>query len=480
MRALLLVMALAAAVPAHADGLDDVVLQGVLRAARDTAPAGAQAAWPGYYLLAQPVLLCRDGGGCLLIGSSSAPAGYSPFRAEGFPEFSVFASSSPPPGLQAVFYLDLPLGGARVFACRYGEGDSPLEVVNTVVHERFHAFQDGKGGTRRAFARLDPAVTPDISEITAENLALAALEEKLLARALLDGRRDAEAVKDFVAVRLQRGELAGRRWTALDNYLERVEGTAEYAAGRIKELGSADGGVFTPAALAAELLKGRADGYSAGHLLRGRQYQTGAAIGLLLDRRASDWKRRVAAGEYPFDILAAEAEVSPAERRSRLNSVKRELDYGQELRYAGYAAESIRAEMAAASADFTAYAGPRLVLGVRYGDDTKVSFTSETTYMINERTELFKDNPLYEFADPAVNLLARDSTLRVYSGEDGKDLIEVLLSSAPAVTAGGRGVSPGPIPEEMFDVSVTAPGVTLTARKAFVQKAGEMVAVDIP
>lgn len=474
----LLAASVRAAAAAEPDGLDRVVLNGVLSAAAVTAP-GRQEVWPGYDMLSQPVLLYRDNGVSFLIAHPSPPAGFRPYPSEIFPRARVHVSTEPLPDVLSVFYTAYPLGGLPVFAIRYGESDSPVETVSTAVHERFHVAQDGLDGSTAAFKNMYSGRDLYPADIAPENMALAAMEEILLARALLDGRNDLEAVKDLISVRLLRRGSFGRRWALLDDDLERSEGIAEYVTGRIEELASADGGEFTPETLAYSLLRVPGPEEAAEHMLHGRQYTTGAALALLLDRRVPGWKRRAAGGEYPFEILLQAVPVPAAERRARVKALKKELNYGAKLKYAGYALSGALEAMRNDNNAFLAHAGPRLLVRALHTGETKVSYHSRTAYDLNERTELFVENPLYEFANGDVQLLVKDSTLQVYTDKDGYASIQVLLSSAPAVYAGGKPAVPAPAPEEMREVLVEAPGVTLRARKAMVQSVDGIIAVDV-
>lgn len=474
----LLAAAAAAVSAAEPDGLDKVVLTGVLHASSVTAPGG-QAVWPGYDLLSQPVLLYRDTGLAFLINHPAPPAGFTPYKPEIFPQFSVALSTMPLTGIESVFYTAYPLGGRSVFALRYGEVDDARETVSTVVHERFHVAQDGRGGSPRLFKSLYSGQELFASDIEPENLALAALEETLLARALLDGRKDEEAVRDFISVRLLRRELFGMKWALLDNDLERLEGITEYVTGRIDELISEDGGVFTPETLALALLRGPGREETVEHMLHGRQYKTGAAVCLLLDRRVPGWKRRAAGEEYPFEILAKAVPVSTAEQRVRVRAAKKELGYEIKLDQARYDLDGARQGIKRDYEAFLAHTGPRLVLRALRTGDTKVSYRSGTTHKISGNSELFVDNPVYEFANGDVQLLVKDATLQVFTDKEGFEMIQVLLSSAPAVSAGGRPAELSASPAEAEAVLVEGPGVTLRAAKALLQGADGGVYVDI-
>ena len=74
----------------------------------------------------------------------------------------------------------------------------------------------------------------------------------------------------------------------------------------------------------------------------------------------------------------------------------------------------------------------------------------------------------------------KDSTLQVFDERSGRELIQVLLSSSAVVLSAGKPAVLSATPVELADVSVEAPGVTLKAKRALVQKDGPLLAVDVP
>lgn len=436
---------------------------------------GRDRPWPGYALLDSPVLLYRRQPPlAVLAGSTAAPAGFLPFVPEGYSS-AVYVSTAPLAGLDSVFYPSYDLGGLEVFAVPY-DGDGEEEAVRTAVHERFHAYQ-GSLGRGDAFADMPYAPPPGYEDLTPENMALAAVEQACLARALLDGAADAAAVKDFIAVRALRRAKAGPEWAPVEDELERDEGTADYATARV--LDAAYGSGWGTLQLASDLLRPD-DGDALEEMTHGRLYMTGEAMSRLLDRRLPGWKRRAAAGESLFSLLKKAAPAGRAELDRRAAAAMKAYSYPGLLEEAGSGLSDYLAGSARAFRDFAAYTGPRLLLRVADAADAAVSFSSVKTYRLGERTELFVDNPVYEFSSPGARLLVKDATLRVFRGEDGFALYDVILSSAPRLTAGGAERVPAAAPEELSDVKVEAPGLWFSAPRASVRAGDGAVAVDVP
>lgn len=475
-------MLLTASVPAFAlDGQDQAALTGLLGAAR-AAAAAQPGIWPGYELFRQPVLLYRPGAQAVLIGHPAPPRDFKLYAVDGFPEFKVAVSTRAMPDVQSAFYADYDLAGVPVFVLRYDSEEPWERVVNTVVHERFHVFQGGLrvAGQPGAFKDTDGGAALYAEDITAENAALAGLEQWALARALLAGGDNSSAVKDFISVRRLRRQLFGRDWEDLEEGLERSEGTAEYLSAKL--LGQA--GLMLPGRLSllaseAETLLAPPDaGDIAGDMLHGRLYYTGSAICRLLDRRGAGWKTRVAAGESPFAVLLSRYPVPAKERAARVAALKK--DFG----YEG-ASERLEAVLAAgrertgrAFRDFAAWAGPRLSVRAENLPGTVTSYTSLNEYRLGADTTLYQDNPSYEFANASVKLLVTKATLREYAETSGGYAFEVLLPEEVKVYSSGKLVEPGEQPAEFADVSVEGPQVSLKAPRALVRKSGLVVAID--
>jgi hypothetical protein len=478
-----LLLAAALLPPLHAagpDAFDKSVLTGLLLAARSAA-ARQPVTWPGYALFSQPVLLYREPPLAVLVGHPKPPPGFYPYPLEEFREYAVFVSTLPLPDLNAAFYQAYPLGGVQVFAYHYDQGETPERIVSTVVHERFHVFQGSLAveGSTPAFKAGDYTGGLSEADLTAANLALARLERLCLARALTGFAPPEEAARDFAAVRLERRREFGAEWAGLEDNLERNEGLADYFTRRVLEISPAQS-TAGAADLADALTAPEDDAYAFESMLHGRLYLTGHAIGRLLDRLGAEWKARVAGGEYPFAVLNSAVPMTGRQRQARLKRVKKEFGYAALLRRAETGLDAAQQARSGAFRDFNAYAGPRLIVRAEYTGKTKVSYTASETFSLGDRTELFVDNPLYEFVSEKARLLVTNATLSVYRGIDERELFEIHLASAPRVYAGGRPAALTAGPRRLEDVVIEEAGVELKAAAALVSVSSGAVAVDIP
>lgn len=262
--------------------------------------------WPGYDVFGQPVLLYEAGVRSFLIAHPNPPAGYEPLFASPRP---VFVKQGPVPGLNFTFKFHFPVNGTDSFAYRYRTDGKPAQDARTVVHERFHVFQQSGFKPSRYAERA--------SEPDGEDLAMAALEQKALKHALAAGSREDAAgyARQFLAARAAR---YARFPDCLvpENREERYEGTARYVeyglvlrAGVAPQPGGPD-----------EVFSRHLDMFpDVDDMDKSRYYATGAAQGLLLDRAGrGDWKRLVNAGASPYEVtLQAFPLADPAAELAR-------------------------------------------------------------------------------------------------------------------------------------------------------------------
>ena len=167
------------------------------------------------------------------------------------------------------------------------------------IHEMFHRHQHA------AFRGEGQIHDLEAYPLTAENLALAALEDRALAEAVstTDGSMREAAARRFAAIRMTRLKADGR--IALDNDQERIEGTARYLEQRLAEADTRFRSYvphystalysdpFLPPGMSVKMY------YSFG-----RFYATGAAILRLLDLlEVTGVETAVEAGQSPVDVL---------------------------------------------------------------------------------------------------------------------------------------------------------------------------------
>lgn len=333
--------------------------------------------WPGYDPLSGPVAVHFKGRGSYLIGAADAPKGCAPVK--GFSRPVCFFRNEAADGVLSHFsavYHTREAG--NVFLYNYDNGDLlPAEL--TIVHETFHlfqhqAFKDASPAplpapTENSFAsgyraslrsiwdwlkqlrlpeKAGEQLKPDINDI-----ALAYVEDKLLAQALLDRRNYRTPAAEFVRMRDYRRRKLSSRLLELELKQEKVEGTAEYAGWKSIALH------FSPML---------AENYQAGMLLSPqplansvrRFYSPGAAQGFLLDRLGVRWKHRVQNGE---DIFTVMRDSFPPDKNSRdVGTLMRDLYSDWVKRALTAQARELSAKREGAIARVNKYSGWKLVL----------------------------------------------------------------------------------------------------------------------
>jgi hypothetical protein len=201
------------------------------------------------------------------------------------------------------------------------------------VRAAFGRWQLVEGNLDGQFRLADLESSHQAAPPAAEQVALALLEQRILAAALrANGDEDALA-RQLVAVRQLRLSLASM--VQAEQAQEQRDGTAEYAAYRFSLAAGQTQLQSCPDRKQASYDGDRAPEPGGGapalgdYFLDQRPALTGAAIGLLLDAAALPWRGQMAQGTTPFDILAAAFPVAGAERDALVAQAKARFGYDE-------------------------------------------------------------------------------------------------------------------------------------------------------
>lgn len=204
----------------------------------------------------------------------------------------------------------------------------------TYIHEAFHTFQHEHNFILGQPLTLEHFQTP-------ESMSLMEAEQEALAHALQAHtiKERVKKVADFITLRRFRYEILPPDEQRAEQALETLEGTARYVeqssiaalfalrqeeALRLFSPEAAASKEQQQSALIAALLK-PLDNHA---ISRGRYYETGAAISLLLDfRQASSWKERLSTGATLYEIFTKEFAGGGASM-----TVKQQYDIAQRTR----------------------------------------------------------------------------------------------------------------------------------------------------
>ncbi len=270
--------------------------------------------WPGFSLLSQPILLYETGKKAFLIAHPDPPAEYTTIQAK---PVAVHLRRGPIHDVNFVFSMDYPVNEHSCFVLRYDTNDSPATDCATVIHERFHVFQD------TAFKNMPGTERYELED--PENQALAVLEQRALAKALRADRDSRPRYAGmFVAVRTLRNKQFGQHIQSIENGEERLEGMPYYVERKTMAALSNSEEISNFRLL--PILDRLMNRPTLDDMEKSRYYGTGAAQAYLLDLAGDRaWKQAVAQGTSLFDRMAGNYSVPADTLKGFVEEAKTEL-----------------------------------------------------------------------------------------------------------------------------------------------------------
>jgi hypothetical protein len=202
------------------------------------------------------------------------------------------------------------------------------------VRVAFGRWQAVEGALAGQFRLADSAGEAQAEPPAPEQVALALLEQRILAAGLHANGADDLLVRELIAIRQLR--MAGAA-NALQAELaqEQRDGTAEYVAYRFALAAGQTQLQSWPERLLAGYAGERAPEPGSGATALGDYMQSeraalvGAAIGLLLDAAAIPWRAQMSEGQTPFDVLAAAFPLAEGERDALVAQAKAGFGYDE-------------------------------------------------------------------------------------------------------------------------------------------------------
>lgn len=276
--------------------------------------------WPGYWPRGQGFILASPGGYVLLVSSIAPDSGFQPLRARWVPgalRGRAFTHYGPVRGLyassmQGGLNIHYAVAGMRVTAVAVK--DSIRTTAEFLLHEAFHAFQDGHFVRKPEAGASQPQRG---TESPPEFDAMAEVERRILADALLaaDEATTRDLVRSVTAVRSKRLGLIGAPQRAEELQMERIEGSAQLVGvqGSLVVIGAPR---TRAVGLVRDLLTAELTETDPAWRNRLRVYGTGAALGLLLDRIGLPWRSGLQGGATFDELLASAFPMSSQARDS--------------------------------------------------------------------------------------------------------------------------------------------------------------------
>jgi hypothetical protein len=217
---------------------------------------------------------------------------------------------------------------------RAADPRAPERWTSNAVQAAFGRWQLVEGNLDGQFRLAESQSDNQAAPPTPQQVALALLEQRILAAALRANGDDDRLIRQFVAIRQLRLADASNAVQA-EQAQEQREGTAAYVGYRFALAAGQTQLQSWPDRLLAGYAGDNAPDPDSGasplgdYILEKRPALTGAAIGLLLDVAALPWRGQMAQGTTPIDILAAAFPVAEAERDPLVAQAKARFGYDE-------------------------------------------------------------------------------------------------------------------------------------------------------
>lgn len=414
--------------------------------------------WPGYWPEDQAFIIQAPGEGALLVSSAPAPAGFGPLPGTELPpplQGLAWFRPGTLPGSARPFTMDYPIGQARGAMLVNFSGDVP-QVIGTIVHEQFHAFQRSAFRPGRSGQFVDPLAIKDRISFAAA----AETEQRVLAAALRSSsERERRAhLRTYFALRREREASLPPAVAAVERGFERSEGSAEYVERLAHAKFFGEGEATLPKLLAERLERPFQPGVPyMTQLFRRRGYGVGSALIWFVARYAAkDWRSRIEAGGAPDELLEERiGRPEPAEA-ARLARQGR-ADFGYEARRAALAPAIRAAEKSEIKSidEFLALAPFRLAVdAAALAKDARPGFSAQNMTPLTPSVMALPLAQLFSISGPKLSLVVRDRAVLM---EAQTQRYSILLPELPQV--GGRLLPVGE--HKMDELDLRAPGVEL-------------------
>lgn len=270
--------------------------------------------WPGYWPEDQAFILKISDKGALLIAPSHGLNSFKPISDNQLPDElhgkSYFHEGNLDGAVQP-FILNYDIGDDRTTILVNAGGFSRVNIISLLLHEQFHAYQDQAYIDDSKFPSINPSDIKDRVGFAT----LAEIERRILIDALSEknAAKRLEILHHYFIIRQYRENIVPQIAVDTEQYLERLEGVAEYVSkvGESIIYKSGEQGLRQSLikSLKSDLLEIGSSYTTA--LFRNRSYQTGAALTYLLDfHNDGDWKKKIENGSFVDELLEGSIDIS--------------------------------------------------------------------------------------------------------------------------------------------------------------------------
>jgi len=401
--------------------------------------------WPRYDLSKMPLMIYIPEKWALLLNAPPAADGFTEYP-DTWPDLHthVLYHQGPYDDLSGQLAFNVEID-SLVVAAVSPLGRDEQSMLEYVIHENFHQFQDQQFGE----------ITWQREEIypieDAQNTALACLELYLLKGAIESLQRSDIAsfhgrVEEFVAVRSYRWQIASDYLRQYEQGLEIKEGAAKYVEMKAMSLvpklqySSAFGGADSPSAstldksgMADHILEGLKERIADGTIApedmpRNRVYPLGAAEGYILDQMGIDWKpqAQAAGAEFTFANLMKDGlRLDDSVDETLVANGRKMFDYDEILNKTQESIHAYRAGFDSTLASFDSQPGIRVEVIFSGKNMLRSRNSSSKKWLVDNGSRELRDHyniyTLRNLTGPEFNFMLKDAGLLEVTDWDTKD-----------------------------------------------------------
>lgn len=433
--------------------------------------------WPGYRLTQIPLVFHERGRIAYLFHyPGPLPAGYA-----ALPGLAGVAVSTDRPTYASGIDTGLAIGNFTAVSVELSADRALMQAVLTGVHEAFHYYQQKRS---KAFFNHGSTAMREVE--TARDLALAEIEQRLLADALsaADPAKRTSLAKQFLAVRHERHQVLSQDSAGSERALEAVEGTARYVE-RHAQILAAKGmpapaldGLGRPAeTVLAEMVQHLRIPLTAELYARSRYYLTGSGIGFLLDRWSASWQAQVEGGRPLTDVLATACGYMPNDQPDLLKQALDRFDLAANIARHQTVIDQRTHQRTNSVERFWNSPDHRIEVVIGFQRLKGYSFNPVGLVMLDDDSALLGAGSVVSAEEGGISLHIRDE---VYTGIAEPPAHRLVFFVDPTTLFLSVDGKPLPIANGQMrgTISLTAPTASLHGEKATMTIDGRLIRID--
>lgn len=381
----------------------------------------ADRVWPGYDLTSAPIVLSFDAGHVYAFNLKKEHAAWNTMKI----------------GKQAILYSEqdqwgvgememnpqFPVDGQSSFVFSMKDvKNNPVMPFLTLIHERFHQYQFGH------FAQEEGRGSYQ-DHMSAENLALMVLEERILADFLKASDQPEvaqEHLKNFVAVHKSRTALLHPTSVVWERHQQRMEGLADYVSAKAMDLFPVFPGISGKNHLQMLLQEYVEDDNVSDRAIKWRHYAVGATLGFALDfLQVSDWKDQVEQGVALDELLERVMTVSDQDKQSRIEKVKSGYGFDGILEQVSTTLSAYQAEVSGVMKGYEEQSGISVVLHKPIGTELSGGGADLHKYYLADGSTLSLENSSISVTSDNTWKVSLNNMPFMLQGEQGQQEFKV-------------------------------------------------------